>query len=172
MKPSDYFYEPVRSLYCAKAISGYSDNTFRPYSSTTRGQMVKIIVLARQLALLTPSAPSFSDVSATNPFYSFIETAAAKGFVSGYSDNTFRWYNNVTRGQLAKIIVTAAGWPIVNPTVATFSDVSTSNAFYKYIETASAHNVLTGYNTATGLQFHWSDNATRGQIAKIVYLAQ
>src|SRR5205085_2029779 len=41
--PADYFYNGVRWLYCRGAISGYNDNTFRPYNNTTRGQMVKII---------------------------------------------------------------------------------------------------------------------------------
>jgi len=47
VSPSDYFYEPVRYLYCAGVVSGYVDHTFRPYNSATRGQMAKIIVLAQ-----------------------------------------------------------------------------------------------------------------------------
>src|SRR5204863_7406402 len=44
--PTDYFYEPVRYLYCEGVISGYADNTFRPYNNTTSGQLTKLVRLA------------------------------------------------------------------------------------------------------------------------------
>ena len=45
VQPADYFYTPVETLACRGALSGYADGTFRPYNSTTRGQLVKIVVL-------------------------------------------------------------------------------------------------------------------------------
>src|SRR5207248_2708659 len=51
VQPSDYFYEAVRYLYCAGVVSGYADNTFRPYNTTTRGQLCKIVVLAEGWAI-------------------------------------------------------------------------------------------------------------------------
>ena len=39
----------------------------------------------------------------------------AAGIVSGYADGTFRWGNDVTRGQLAKIIAGAAGLSDADP---------------------------------------------------------
>ena len=117
---TDYFYADVRCVYCLGAVSGYSDGTFRPYNNTTRGQMTKIIVLALSIPIVTPTGnPTFNDVPADSTFYSYVETAAADNIVSGYSDGTFRPNNNVTRGQLSKIVVIAAGhvysWPILDP---------------------------------------------------------
>jgi hypothetical protein len=60
VRPTDYFYEAVRYLYCRGVISGYADNTFRPFNDTTRGQLSKIVVLARGWALDCPSAGHFS----------------------------------------------------------------------------------------------------------------
>ncbi|HUS13652.1 MAG TPA: Ig-like domain-containing protein, partial [Chloroflexia bacterium] len=34
--PTDYFYTPVQALACQGVISGYGDETFRPYNNTTR----------------------------------------------------------------------------------------------------------------------------------------
>ena len=164
--PSDYFYEPVRYLYCAGAISGYADNTFRPYNDTTRGQLSKIVVLAEGFPINTGGGPHFSDVPETNPFYAFVETANNRGLISGYADGTFRPGNNVTRGQLSKIVVLAMGWSLYIPSTPTFSDVGTGNAFYSHIETAYAHGIISGYADGT---FRPGNNATRGQIAKIVY---
>jgi hypothetical protein len=166
--PTDYFYEPVRYLFCNGVISGYNDNTFRPYDTTTRGQMVKIIVLAFGYDLYTPATPTFTDVPTDHPFYVFVETAANNGIVSGYDDGTFRPFANVTRGQLSKITVVAAGWSVLNPATPTFSDVPTTDPFYAFIETAVCHEIVSGYADGT---FRPYNDATRGQISKIVYLA-
>jgi hypothetical protein len=180
---TDYFYEPVRYLYCHGVISGYGDNTFRPYNDTTRAQMVKIVVLGFGYAIQTPAAGAytFHDVPPTAPFWDVIETAAVHNIVSGYGcgpggpgpcDDHNRGYflpnNPVTRGQLSKIDVIAAGWAQLNPSTPTFTDVPPASVFYTVIETAVCHGVVSGYADHT---FHPFANATRGQISKIVYLS-
>ncbi len=189
---TDYFYQPVLYLACHGVISGYADGTFRPYSNTTRGQMVKIVVLGFGIPIVTPASGehTFADVPPTFPFFDVIETAAAGQIVSGYAcggpnepcdDHNrpyFRPYNDVTRGQLAKIVVIAAAWSPANPPDRTFADVLPGSAFYTYVETAVCHGIISGY-TCGGVgepcdsrnrpyfrQFNYS---TRGQIAKIVY---
>ena len=58
---------------------------------------------------------------------------------------------NVTRGQLTKIVVAppAAGWTLLNPATATFSDVPAGSTFYPYVETAVCHGVVGGYTDGT-----------------------
>jgi hypothetical protein len=108
------------------------------------------------------------DVPTSHPFYSYIETAYSQGVITGYSDNTFRPYNNVTRGQLCKIVVLARDWPILTPPIPTFSDVSTDHPFYSFVETGYNHGIISGYGDGT---FRPAANAIRGQISKIVYIA-
>ncbi|HMA36362.1 MAG TPA: S-layer homology domain-containing protein, partial [Chloroflexia bacterium] len=158
--PSDYFAAPVRDLACRGAISGYADGTFRPYTNTTRAQMVKIVVLGFGIPIRTPagSAYTFADVPPSNAFFAVIETAAAASLVSGYAcgqapaglcDPQNRpWFlpnNFVTRGQLTKIDVVGAGWPLLNPASRTFEDVRPGSAFYQFVETAAARSVVSGY---------------------------
>jgi hypothetical protein len=111
-------------------------------------------------------------VRSDNPFYVFIETAANAGIVSGYDDRTFRPNANVTRGQLSKIVVSAAilvyQWPLLTPPEPSFSDVGTEDPFYSFVETAVCHGVVSGYADGT---FRAGANATRAQISKIVCLA-
>jgi outer membrane protein assembly factor BamB len=166
--PSDYYYEPVRYLYCAGILSGYSDNTFRPAAGTTRGQMVKIIANAYHIPAYTPPQPTFSDVPAAQPFYAPIEAAVHAGIISGYADGTFRPGAGVTRGQLAKIVVNAAGWPLQTPAQPVFTDVPAGSPFYEAIATAACHGIISGYADGS---FRPGAGATRGQISKIVYLA-
>lgn len=174
----------------------YGDGTFRPYINTTRARMVKIVVLGFNKPVQTPSggAYTFEDVPPANPFFPVIETEAAAGIVSGYAGGGagepcvspgnrpyFRPYVDVTRGQLSKITVVAAGWPLINPTSPTFEDVLPGSTFYTFVETAACSGVVSGYacgepgepcvSPSNRPYFRAYNDATRGQIAKIVYLA-
>jgi N-acetylneuraminic acid mutarotase len=186
--PSDYFYVPVQYLYCRGAISGYADGTFRPYNNTTRAQLSKIVVLGFALPIQTPvgGAYSFTDVAPGSTFFDYVETATVHNLVTGYGCGVsnpqtgapepcdggnrpyYRAGNNVTRGQLSKIVVAAAGWTLINPPSPTFNDVAPGSTFYAYVETAVCHSILGGYADGS---FRPGNPATRGQISKIVYLA-
>ncbi len=169
VNPTDYFYAGVRYLYCAGVISGYSDGMFHPGNNTTRGQLSKIVVLAKGWPLDCPSTAHFSDVPMGSVFFCFVETAFSHNLVSGYSDGTFGVGNDITRAQLSKIIVQAQQWPIDTHGGPHFTDVLQTDPFYGFIETAYNHNVVSGY---TGGTFNPGNSATRGQISKIVYQAR
>ena len=180
VQPTDYFYAGVQYLACRYVVSGYADGTFQPYNSTTRSQVVKIMVNAFGVPIPNPGSGSytFTDVPPSNPFYPFVEAAAARNIVSGYNcggpgepcdaNNRpyFRPYAYVTRGQLAKIVVVSANWLPINPASATFSDVPVGSPFFTFVETVYCHGAISGYGDGT---FRPSANSTRGQIAKIVY---
>jgi len=155
-------------MACRNAVSGYSDNSFRPNLNTTRGQLSKILVLAEGWAIDTTGGPHFSDVQNNHTFYDYVETAYNHGMISGYSDGTFRPGSKITRAQLAKVVVLAQAWPIDTTGGPHFSDVPTSDAFYNFVETVYNHVVISGYGDGT---FRPGNSATRGQICKIVFNA-
>ena len=191
--PGAYFYTPVEFLACRQVVSGYSDGTFRPFNTTTRGQMVKIVAAAFGLAsYIPPNGNTFADVPPMQPFFPFIEAAAHANVVSGYNCGGpgepcdaqnrpyFRPSGAVTRAQLTKITVVAAGWPLSNPATGTFADVPPNTTFYSFIETAYCHTILNGYacggpgepcDPQNRPYFRQYNEAIRAQIAKIVYLA-
>jgi hypothetical protein len=110
----------------------------------------------------------FSDVPPGSTFYDYVRCLACRGIVSGYSDSTFRPGNNVTRGQLAKVVAGAANFhePVSGQT---FSDVPPDHTFYEFIERLAARGIIGGYSDGT---FRPENNATRGQISKIVAKAR
>jgi hypothetical protein len=177
--PGDYFFTPVQYLANRGAISGYSDQTFRPGANTTRGQLCKIIVAAEGWTIDTTDGPHFPDVPPDHPFYNYVETAYKHHIIAGYADSLFRPNADVTRGQLSKIIVGAEGWDLTVPgATQTFADVPASNPFYYHIEAAYRHNIISGYTCGGAGEpcdgahrpyFRPTNSATRGQIAKIVY---
>jgi S-layer homology domain len=206
--PSDWFYEYVQYLYCKGVINGYNTNPpceagtpcFKPENPTTRGQLAKIVVLAFDFTIDTTGGPSFQDVPEGSTFYPYVETAKSLGLISGYAcggpgepcvgpDDKpyYRAGRSVTRGQITKIVVSAAilanpeHWTLLNPADNTFEDVPVGSTFFEYVETAAAHGVINGYPCGSAPAgecvppgnkpyFLPSDNASRAQISKVVYL--
>jgi len=166
VQPSDYFYQAVNYMWQQGIVSGYADNTFRPYNNTTRSQLCKIVVLSMEWAIDTIGGPHFTDVPADNAFYPYVETAYNHSIINGYADGTFKPYNNITRSQLSKIVSLSMEWQVICPPIAHFSDVPNDSVFYCYVETLYAHGVISGYSDGT---FHPYADATRGQICVIVY---
>ena len=73
--------------------------------------------------MIPPTQQSFNDVPSSNPFWVFVERVYLHGVISGYACGGqgepcpgayFRWYNNVTRGQAAKIVANTF-FPGCNP---------------------------------------------------------
>jgi serine protease AprX len=118
----------------------------------------------------------FSDVPNGSTFYPYIRCLACRGIVNGYSDGTFRPYNNVTRGQLTKIV--SIGGPYPDPHTQTFQDVPPGSTFYIFVERLAARGYISGYPCGVPGEpcvppgnlpyFRTNNNATRGQITKIV----
>lgn len=101
------FYEYIETAVAHAAISGYPDDTFRPNGGVTRGELARIVVLARAWTLDRPGAATFVDVPSGSPFFAYIETAVRHRVVSGYTDGTFHPERGATRAQLAKVVQSA-----------------------------------------------------------------
>jgi hypothetical protein len=142
----------------------------------------------------TPFPPactlSFVDVPASNPFYRYITWLACRGYVSGYSCGApgescpggyFRPAADVTRGQLLKMVVNAAGWPAATGGQ-TFEDVPPGSPFYPFIETGARQGIIAGYTCGRSGEpcvapfnrpyFHPSSSITRGQLSKVLTLGR
>jgi hypothetical protein len=187
------FYDYVRILVCRGVISGYADGTFRPGANVTRGQASKFVVNAVGLNDPVPrSQQGFEDVAPDGPFWIYIERLSGKGYISGYTCGQapagpcvhpldrpyFLPGNNVTRGQLSKIVANAAG---LDEGVGgqLYQDVPNSNPFYSFIERLALHGVISGYACGPSPAgnciepgnlpyFAPGNNVTRGQTSKIV----
>src|SRR3954470_9348266 len=97
------FYRYIETAAAWHVISGYADGTFRPNAPITRGQLAKVLVGAMAWPVDTSGGAHFSDLTAVNPFYQYVETAYHYGVISGYADGSFKPGAAATRGQIAKI---------------------------------------------------------------------
>jgi len=128
--------------------------------------------------LLHYSGALFSDVPPGSTFYPYVQCLACRGIISGYSDGTFRPGNDITRGQIAKMVSNSAGFS-EDPGPQIYEDVPTGSPFYDWINRLSMRGHMGGY--LCGLvpeepcispdnrpYFRPNASATRGQLAKIV----
>jgi len=107
----------------------------------------------------------FSDVSSGAWYQSYVSVLVSKHILAGYSDGMFKPNRNVSRAEFAKMICLAQGWTLINPTNPAFTDISSSDWSYAYIETAKAHGAIGGYTDGS---FKPEKNITRAEITKII----
>lgn len=104
-------------------------------------------------APVTPqAAPStgFRDVPANSQFASSIQWAKARGYLTGWSDGTFRPGENIHRDAMAAVAYRMAGSPAYTPPrTSPYRDVSPSSKFYKEIAWARQNGLLTGWRDGT-----------------------
>jgi N-acetylneuraminic acid mutarotase len=186
--PNHTFYADIRCLVCRLVISGYSDGTFRPGNSITRGQISKVV--SNAAGFNDPvSGQTYADVLPTNTFYEWIERLSGRGIMSGYPCGDpgepcdeegrpyFRTGADATRGQLSKIVSNAAGFN--DPVSGVFyTDVPLTHTFYTEIMRLTDRGVMSGYpcgtlphepcDTENRPYFRPGNPVTRGQASKIV----
>ena len=78
---------------------------------------------------------SFNDTS-NHWASSYIETVKSKGIINGYSDNTFKPDNKVTRAEAIVMISKMSNREPLKTEEKTFKDVSRNHWAYEYIESA------------------------------------
>ena len=137
-------------------ITGYSDGSFRPDAPVTRAEFATI---ASRFEKLTEGSKSFTDVSDTYWAARYINFAATRGWVTGYSDGTFKPENTITRAEVAavtcRLLERSADQSYIRShlkELRTFSDVTESHWAYWYaMEAANGHDY-----TKSGGSENWS----------------
>jgi S-layer homology domain len=121
-------------------------------------------------------------------FYDFVRCMVCRGIINGYpcggpgepcnanGDPYFRPGNNVTRGQIAKIVSNSAGFNDP-PSGQLFQDVPPGHTFYDFVQRLASRDVMQGYPCGGPGEpcigpnnlpyFRPNGTASRGQLAKI-----
>lgn len=105
--PKGAWYEAaVETLAELSIVSGYVDGTFRPDSPITRAEFA---AMASRFDSLTAGGKDFPDVPVSHWAYREITSAAAKGWINGYPDSTFRPEQSITRAEVTVLVNAALG---------------------------------------------------------------
>lgn len=128
-------------------ISGYGDGTFKPEQALTRAHAA--VLLSRALTLNTKAVtnPNFQDVATGHPYYREISAVVNAGVMNGVSTTKFDPNAQLTRAQMAKILVVA--YDLKGTTTKKFKDVSPAHWSYDFVHTLAANKITTGYEDNT-----------------------
>ena len=115
---SNSWYAP----YLAKAlelgvVEGYSDGNFKPNATINRAEAMKMVLLSnksmtkaqidQEKALQSADSDTtaeFTDVNESSWFAPYVSFAKKRGIISGKADGKFYAGDNLTRGEMAKIV--------------------------------------------------------------------
>ncbi|MGI5939971.1 MAG: S-layer homology domain-containing protein [Thermoleophilia bacterium] len=172
----------IQTMAARGIIAGYSDGTFRPNNLVMRKHFAKMIVGVMGLPVTEAdwqdARPPFTDCGKDNPTdlypHDFIAVAKAHGLTLGVTATRFAPDANITRAQVATMVVRAA-----RNSGITLKPVRTDYAgpFRTYANATHGANVkLADHNgllrdlVTDGTISAWMDaKATRGEVAQILY---
>ncbi len=162
---SGHWAEPyIESAVAKGIIKGYPDGRFLPDAKVTRAEFVSM--LNRALGNTSVSSAGFKDVPGSAWYYNDVSKAVVAGYVSGFSDNTFRPNQNIARQEAAVMlarIVPTYGFSTDLKRFPDYRDVA--DWAYASLSKVSGKGYISGY---TDGNVHPKDSLTRGQAAKII----
>ena len=164
---SDFWYNPTYYLTDKGVVKGYDKQTrFKPANDCTRAQMVTFIW--RLMGEPKPKSMTckFSDVKKTDYFYKACIWGNENKIVEGYKDGTFGPQIVCARRHAVTFLWRLAGSPDPKSSKNKFSDVKSSDYFYKATLWASEKKILAGYDDGT---FRPNGKCLRRQMVTFLY---
>lgn len=142
--PADAWYgNAVHTLASLGIIKGIGNDQFAPNRTITRAEFA---VIAMRFANISATVTNpFTDIASNDWYYSAVTSAVSYGWITGYSDGTFRPYATITRAEVATIVnrmlARTADRDFVDGSAVThFDDVpNTYWAYYSIAEATNAH---------------------------------
>ncbi|WNS81511.1 S-layer homology domain-containing protein [Domibacillus sp. DTU_2020_1001157_1_SI_ALB_TIR_016] len=159
----DRYAEAVEFLYMIEAINGVSETKFGTQQTLTRGDAA--VILSNLLGLDTESAPDAGFKDLNTRVKGSVNALVEYGVVSGVTKTEFKPGEPLSRGAMAKFLVTAfelQDYAEETP----FTDVG--GVFQPYIEALYGTGITNG-KTATSYGTY--QNITRGEFANLLYAA-
>ncbi|WHT48287.1 S-layer homology domain-containing protein [Sporosarcina thermotolerans] len=168
--------EYVNPLASRMVVNGVTATEYAPTKVITRGEFAAILSRGLGIVAMDKSANVFADVSTSQAFNKNGEIAAVveAGIVAGFTDGSFRPYEEITRDQAAIMISRAIDY--VGADKVTFDTKKALTAFKdnkeigaasrKHVERVYQAGLLDGYLDDT---FRPNADANRAQMAKIIY---
>ncbi|MDR0405514.1 MAG: S-layer homology domain-containing protein [Clostridiales bacterium] len=176
--PIDHWsYEATRYLTALGAVGGYEDGLFRPDGAITRAEFLKIVLTAFGEGAPETERESepllFEDVSVAAWYYGYVKAGVEAGIVYGDGANRFHPEREITRQEIAVLVVRALGnkglsLPITE-TTAWFSDYGDIAEWaFDSVTQLQLAGIVSGRGNGA---FAPNETATRAETAKMIYLS-
>ena len=175
---NNQFYTEIMWLADQGVTTGWklSNGTreFRPVQPVARDAMAAFLYrLAGSPAYTPPTTSPFTDVGTDNVYYKEIAWLNSTQITTGYPDGTYRPLESVNRDAMAAFLYRYAGKVLgedtssfETPSTADFSDVATTNLFFREIAWLDSTQITTGYPDGT---YRPLESVNRDAMAAFMY---
>lgn len=161
----------VENLAGKGIIKGYENGNFGPNDSLRRGQTSKMIAIAAGLDFKGKVA-EFPDVNKNGEMSPYIAALVEQGAIRGFPDGNFKMHENISRRQIAQIVVKGFGLKKANIKV-DFSDTNFASdpEAKENIQILASNGIVKGYQEGNKTLYRPGGETTRAQFAKILSVA-
>lgn len=165
--------EAVNALAAKLVVEGTGADKFSPARNITRAEFAALIV--RSLGIEAKGTSSFKDVPANAWYAGAVAAAAEAGIVKGVNSDTFKPTANITRKELATMVVRAAAyagkeWNLtpaqVEQALAKFTDAAALGWAKDEVAAAISAGVVQGVSAT---KVGGDNTATRAEAATMIY---
>lgn len=104
VKAGDWFYNAVKFAYENSLMNGETDILFMPNNNLNRAMLVTILYRLENTSTIS-EVNKFSDVAIGQWYANAVVWASANGIVNGYEDGTFLPMQNVSREEMAAMLM-------------------------------------------------------------------
>lgn len=162
-----WYTEAINAMAAKGIISGKGDGTFGLGENVTRAQVATFMVKAKEIKVDDNAKPSFTDVAENNMYKKFIAAAEANKIMSGIGGGNFGPDKELTRVEMAQILVNAYGFKADENNKKSFDDIKDLTWGTAAIETLASLEIVKG----DGKNFNPHGVVTREQAAQFIYNA-
>jgi amicyanin len=168
--PSHPNYKAIMDLKSRGIISGYPDNTFKPYQTVNRVEALKIILNGAKIdttANATVSA-KFTDIQTNAWYMQFLNKAVELGIVQGYPDGSFKPAQTVNLVENLKMLMEAKKIDMSKVVVLEnpFADAPKEMWYAKYLQYAKDKKLIEGDDQN---KIYPGEGLNRARLAEILY---
>nr|WP_275983921.1 NEAT domain-containing protein [Paenibacillus hamazuiensis] len=147
-------------------VDGYEDGSFRPDGEVSRAEFTAMI--GRALKLEGKQAElAYADIGSIPAWAKpYLEQAVGAGIVNSYEDNTFRAERQITRSEIAVMVVRALGLPVDHNESLSFADAGQIPQWaYAQVAAAAKKGIINGRDNNV---FAPNDRATRAEAVTLI----
>lgn len=155
-------YAAIEELAAFGLVSGYPDGSYKPKQDVTRAEFTKLIDIASGLGQAAQAAADrspFSDVPGGQWYTGYVDVAAARGIVNGYTSGKFRPGADVRFDEAVTMVVRALGYP---------ADVVGSWPAGYMAEAAEIQNSAGQFTLLSGLSLSGGQAMDRADVARLI----
>lgn len=165
----------LRTLVSKGVMNGYPGGTYQPDKNISRAEFAKLVIETLNLVpffeaeVSSASLPALSDLNVNEWYYPYVISAMEAGIINGYEDGTFRPGKQITREEMATMIIRALDSRNIpsEPTSVHFKDTAQINQEYAlvYVQRIVSLGLMKGIDTD---HFAPKKSSTRAEVATVL----